>query len=164
MDHIGKTIPIREEVEHTKEYIKIQQLRFGKRISFEIICDRECEGQKIPALILQPLVENSLSHGLKNCRGGGLIQIDIHKIQKEEIAIEVRDNGEGISEEQMKQVEEELKKPFESGQKGIGLRSIAYRLNDFFKNRSSVHLEAQTERNSSKDHNPGRFLKNVKKK
>lgn len=144
LDHIGKTIPIREEVEHTKEYIKIQQLRFGKRISFEIICDRECEGQKIPALILQPLVENSLSHGLKNCRGGGLIQIDIHKIQKEEIAIEVRDNGEGISEEQMKQIEEELKKPFESGQKGIGLRSIAYRLNDFFKNRSSVHLEAQT--------------------
>ena len=42
------------------------------------------------------------------------------------------------------QIEEEFKKPFESGQKGIGLRSIAYRLNDFFKNRSSVHLEAQT--------------------
>ncbi len=144
LDHIGKTISIREEVEHTKEYIKIQQLRFGKRISFEVICDAECAEQEIPALILQPLVENALAHGLKNCRSGGLIQIHIRKIQNQEMEIEVRDNGEGISEEKIKQIERELKQPFESGKKGIGLRSIAYRLNDFFDNRSTISLEAQT--------------------
>lgn len=71
LDFVGKTVAVSEELELLDQYIGIQKLRCGKRIDFEIFCEENCRDRKIPALILQPLVENSLSHGLKDCRQGG---------------------------------------------------------------------------------------------
>lgn len=141
LDHIGKTVTIEEEVGHISEYIQIQKLRFGKRITFLVECEEGCREKKIPAIVLQPLVENALSHGLKNCRQNGLIQVKIYR-KETSIILEVRDNGEGISEEKIIQIESELEKPFESSEKGIGLRSVAYRIRDFFGEDAGVQLES----------------------
>ncbi len=145
LEHVGKTITVKEEVSHTKEYISIQKQRFGKRIQFEVECEKACEDKEIPAIILQPLIENALTHGLKNCRSGGLIRVSVAKREDGSIRIEVTDNGAGVSPETIRQVEDGLKKPFESGGKGIGLRSVAYRLNDFFGGNASLRLESREE-------------------
>lgn len=139
LDHIGKTITIREEVEHIRQYIEIQKLRFSKRISFQVECEPACEEKKIPALVLQPLVENALSHGLKNCRNGGTVEILISK-KEEKITLEVRDNGDGIRQEKIRQIETDMGKPFESGEKGIGLRSTAYRLRYSLGEDAVIHI------------------------
>lgn len=141
LDHIGKTITMEEEVEHVNQYIEIQKLRFSKRITFLVECEKACRSREIPAIVLQPLVENALSHGLRNCRQNGVIQIEIYQ-KKQTMIMEVRDNGEGISQEKIAQIEADLKKPFESGEKGIGLRSVAYRLNYFFDGQAAIHLKS----------------------
>lgn len=139
LDRIGKTVTIKEEVEHTFQYIEIQKLRFGKRVSFNMKCVSECENRKIPALILQPLVENALIHGMKNMKAGGKIDIFIYQGMKKETVIEVRDNGEGIAKEIGKELEQNMEKTFDT-KKGIGLRSVCWRLDYFFGKPISFHL------------------------
>jgi sensor histidine kinase YesM len=144
LDRIGKTITIREEAEHTQKYIDIQKLRFGKRMEFMMNYDPAVADREIPALILQPIIENSLSHGLKNTRKDGRIQVDIRP-DGENVVIEVSDNGSGIREETIRRVEHDLNKPFQNGEKGIGLRSVYYRLNHYFHGHVALHLMSGSE-------------------
>lgn len=60
--------------------------------------------------------------------------------ESEKVVVEVSDNGEGVSVEDITRVEADMNKPFKSGEKGIGLRSVYYRLNDYFHGRASLHL------------------------
>lgn len=139
LDRIGKNVMIREEVEHTQKYIDIQKLRFGNRIEFIMDYEPEVADIQVPALILQPIVENSLLHGLRNRRKEGRISVNIRQ-ESEKVVVEVSDNGEGVSVEDITRVEADMNKPFKSGEKGIGLRSVYYRLNDYFHGRASLHL------------------------
>ena len=123
-------------------------MRFNKRIAFEVVCSENCMKKEIPAIILQPLVENALSHGLKNCRQGGKVQVQIFQ-EGEDVVMEVADNGEGISQEQIVRIEEKMKKPFDTGERGIGLRSVAYRLNYLFGDRASLHLRSREHRTAT---------------
>ncbi len=140
LDRIGRTVTVSEEIDHIREYIEIQKLRFGRRIAFEIACDPSCESRKIPAIILQPLVENALAHGLKDCRRGGLIQVRVSLDGKGTI-IEVQDNGTGIPEEKIRQIESNVKRPFEPGEKEIGLRSVIWRADYFAEGKASLFLK-----------------------
>ena len=140
LDFVGKTVAVSEELELLDQYIGIQKLRCGKRIDFEIFCEENCRDRKIPALILQPLVENSLSHGLKDCRQGGRIRICC-RMEGEQLVLVEEDNGTGITDEKIAEIMANLGKPFESGERGIGLRSIAQRLKDQYGETAGVHLE-----------------------
>ncbi|MDO4274473.1 MAG: histidine kinase [Eubacteriales bacterium] len=140
LDRIGKSVTIQEEVEHTEAYLDLQRIRFGDRVGFTVQCEEACSEKKIPALLLQPLIENSLSHGLKNHSGHGSVEVNIYEKNKQTV-IEVKDNGEGVDQETLYEIEREMYRPFESGERGIGLRSVAYRLKEFFDGRAEISLE-----------------------
>ena len=140
LDRIGKKVEVFEEVRLTQQYIEIQRMRFGERIHFEIAFDESVGSQVVPALILQPLVENAISHGLKGKAEGGVVAISVRR-DGTGLCMEVRDNGKGLDEETARVIQEQMRVPFKPGERGIGLRSVFIRLRDCFGEAAWLTLE-----------------------
>ncbi len=96
-------IDIKKELYQIKDYIAIEQARFGDKLTviYDIEEDVSCA---LPSLLIQPLVENAIVHGIHPCRGKGVVTISV-KDQGDRIRIAVRDTGNGISEEVIARVE-----------------------------------------------------------
>lgn len=104
----GKEIvSIREELQHVKSYLEIQQIRYQDILTYEINVAKDIYNYSIPKITIQPIVENALYHGIKNRRGGG--KITITGVETADgITINVRDNGAGMDETRLKEVRESL--------------------------------------------------------
>ena len=89
-------VPLQEELEFLQKYLEIEQIRFQDRLSVRFDIDPEALDVEVPRLILQPLVENAIKHGIAPKTGHGLVQVSA-KRRDESIWIEVRDNGTGLS-------------------------------------------------------------------
>lgn len=87
-------LPLRDELNLTRQYLAIQQIRFQDRLHIEYDIDPGTEGCLVPQLLLQPLVENAITHGTAAMTGDSLIRITT-RLVKEEIQITVYDNGMG---------------------------------------------------------------------
>ncbi|WP_099467194.1 sensor histidine kinase [Konateibacter massiliensis] len=115
---------VEEEIEMAKSYITIQQFRYQKRANFHIETEGEFTGYQVPRMILQPLIENAIYHGVEK----SLVSCDIviKVIEEEnEIILKVRDTGPGMDEEELRMVRDFTIKP--KGH-GIGLKNIWERL------------------------------------
>jgi two-component system LytT family sensor kinase len=89
-------VPLKEELEFLQKYLEIEQIRFQDRLSVRFDVDPETLDVEVPRLILQPIVENAIKHGIAPRNGQGLVQVSA-KRQDQVIWIEVRDNGVGLS-------------------------------------------------------------------
>jgi len=96
-----EVITIAEEIEHVRNYLLIQQMRFNN-FEFVLNCEEDLKDRPTIKLLIQPLVENALYHGIKDMVDPGLIRVNVKSLDEETIQIEVIDNGEGMSEEQAK--------------------------------------------------------------
>lgn len=141
LNNVGQYITLWEEVNYTQRYIEIQKLRFGETICFSISCDPDCAKVRVPAILLQPLIENSISHGVKAMSEGAKITVDVIAAE-DEVELCVSDNGAGIPQEKRKELEEMLQSDYMPGQKGVGLRSVAYRLRDIYGQKARVEIES----------------------
>ena len=103
-----------------RDYISLQELRFGERISFEMNCDSRCAACELPKFTLQPIVENSIVHGMRSRSAGGRIRI-VTESTPNGCRIQITDNGGGFSRSKMKQNTAE-------GHRSIGLQNIAGRI------------------------------------
>ena len=103
----SKDMTIREEVELAEYYLKIQQYRFGERIQYQIYVEEGIEGQKILPLLIQPLVENCIIHGLEGREDVGHIDICV-KRSGQNVVITVTDDGAGICGEKIAEIRREL--------------------------------------------------------
>lgn len=90
-----KLVPLGREIQLLRDYIELQETRYGERITMEIRFDPTLKHTIVPKFILQPLVENSILHGLKEYRSGGLIRVRVFSSRKG-ITILVSDNGCGF--------------------------------------------------------------------
>lgn len=90
-------ITVKEEIENIKAYLKIQEMRYGNRLKTTYHIEDEIQSAIIPKLILQPLVENAIIHGVDKNAEGGLISIRIHG-EVDTIIVEIEDDGPGIVE------------------------------------------------------------------
>jgi two-component system sensor histidine kinase YesM len=101
-------ITIGEEVERTRSYLTIQKMRYRDILDFKFEVDESVLDYTILKLILQPLVENAIYHGIKNKRQGGTVIVRANNKDQNEILVEVEDNGIGFSQEKLAQIEAEL--------------------------------------------------------
>ena len=101
-------ITIAEEIEQTRSYLTIQKIRYRDVLDFNIDFDERVSDNTILKLILQPLVENALYHGIKNKRQGGTIYVRAKMKNENEVLLEVEDDGIGFTEEKLAQIEAEL--------------------------------------------------------
>ncbi|WP_026485947.1 sensor histidine kinase [Caldanaerobius polysaccharolyticus] len=128
----GEEITIKEELDIINSYLTIQKIRFGDKFNVEKDIDERTLSYKIPKLILQPLVENALNHGIRSKDGQGIISIKaLHG--DNQIKLIVEDNGKGMSEEKIKEIE--------CGKsKGVGLRSTIERLKIYYNSADVVKI------------------------
>ncbi|RXZ83159.1 sensor histidine kinase [Paenibacillaceae bacterium] len=87
---------IREECDFLEWYCQLQQLRFQTRLQYHIACDRESMDIQIPKLLLQPLVENSIIHGIEPLQQQRELRVDVHTQDNHTLFISVIDNGAGF--------------------------------------------------------------------
>ena len=122
-------IPVHNEIEHVRSYLIIQQMRYRDKLDFEIDTDPEIYHYKTLKIILQPLVENSIYHGIKNKGGIGIIKIK-GKICNDKILLQVIDNGIGMGPEEIKNIfEKSGKSPRGSG---VGVKNVNERIKLYF--------------------------------
>lgn len=126
-------VTLREECLNLKDYFQIQSYRFGDRFSLDIeIQEPEALEAYVPKMMLQPLVENAFLHGLENKKHGGKIRVH-HALTSKLLYIWVSDNGEGMSQDKVAQLNQKLEhpdtfKPRISRHKGIALPNIQSRI------------------------------------
>jgi LytS/YehU family sensor histidine kinase len=124
-----KDISLADELDTMKLYMNIENIRFSNEIDFQINIDKDInlENIRIPSLILQPFLENSLWHGLSSKTDDKRIELDVKRKGNDFITISITDNGVGrkVSEER------KLKKPLK--RKSIGIEITKERLFNFSK-------------------------------
>jgi len=101
-------ITIGEEIERIRSYLIIQKMRYRDILDFKIEVDADVAENTILKLILQPLVENALYHGIKNKRRGGTINVRAKRKSADEVLREVEDDGIGFTPEKLAQLRAEL--------------------------------------------------------
>lgn len=130
LSHGQELITIREEVEHIRNYLYIQKFRHGDKYDYRIEVDKDILAQNTLKLLLQPIVENAIYHGVRAVeKNGGLITIKGYN-QKEDICFEVIDNGKGMPAELVEEINNYLQKKSTSNQEkhGFGLRNVNDRI------------------------------------
>lgn len=122
----AQIVALDQELEALDDYIYIQQMRFDSRI----ICKKDIRVNSrqvlIPSFLLQPVVENAFSHGLKTKRSGGRILLRVWQEQND-IIVSVMDNGKGMNREELTELTRKMQESEKTG-KGIGLGNIHHRI------------------------------------
>lgn len=133
-------VPLSEELDQLKSYLAIEQARFGERIKVFIDVDTNCLDWPIPPLIIQPLVENSVRHGILSKEEGGTIEIKAHKIGSL-LVVQVIDDGIGMDHAKLKELT--AKSSTESLTKGIGVRNCMTRLEQIYGPKFTLNISSQ---------------------
>lgn len=120
-------ISIHEEEVHIKSYLQIQQSRYKDILDYEIAIPEELYQYQILKLTLQPLVENSLYHGIKMVRARGKITVTGERIG-DNICFQVIDNGIGMEEEELNALKKEIELPGSEQSTGFGLANVNKRI------------------------------------
>lgn len=145
----GKPVPLSKEIEAINNYLTIQHMRFGDRIEYSINSNFDMDKYEILPLLIQPIVENSFNHGLEDREKGGTITINLEweKCQIGElITIKVKDNGQGIPEEKLKEITYNLENNLETSKNNsevsIGLGNVNSRIKLYYKNGSGIEINS----------------------
>ena len=138
----GKNIiTVKDEVEHVRNYLMIQNMRFKNRFEYSIDVDEEVLSYSSLKLMLQPLVENAIYHGMEFMDGDGEIEVKVFK-EDDSLYFTITDNGLGMSEDM---VEALLSKDFVPSKKGsgIGVKNVNERIKLYFGNEYGLKVESE---------------------
>ena len=131
LSHGQEFISIRMEEQHVRSYLQIQETRYHDIMEYHILIDPELYGYQIPKMTLQPIVENALYHGIKCKRSKG--QICIRGEKKQDLLIlTVTDDGVGMEEADLQDLQKEIEKPCKQTDRGFGLANVNERLHMYF--------------------------------
>src|SRR5690625_2769063 len=128
-------VSIRDELNHIEQYMKIMQMRFGERLRYDIDVDDALLDYVLPKLIIQPLIENAVLHGIGDMVEDGVIQLTIQYNQdKDGILISVADNGKGISKEKLEKIYQNISenKGVQISGDGMALANVERRLKLYY--------------------------------
>jgi LytS/YehU family sensor histidine kinase len=139
---IDELRPLEEELKSVTDYLMIQKARFGSRIQAFIDIDQQLMDVALPALSLQPLVENAIIHGIEPQKNGGDIRIS-GCIDGERVVITVSDTGIGISPERLRKMYIiENRKTTKGQSTGLGFINVHKRLQHYFGSQFGLHIES----------------------
>ena len=134
-------ITISDEIEHVRNYLAIQQIRYSDVLSYEIHVDKGLDEQRMLKLLLQPLVENSLYHGIRGTRIRGKITVSAVKTEGK-VKFTVADNGIGMTEDKLNEVRKIISSE-SGGDKSYGLYSINRRLKLYYDMNDGVEINSE---------------------
>lgn len=143
-----KFVLLEEEIQNIRNYVKIQQLSYGDKIQIIFHVDEALLDVVLPKLILQPLVENSIVHGIEPKIGKGRIEITA-RCEKKDMYLVVWDDGVGISQEQLENTMEH--KPGNSGYEHtkVGLMAVHKRIRILYGEAYGIHIHSSPQEGTS---------------
>lgn len=123
-----------KEIDYIRTYLSIQQIRFGSRLGYTIRIDDNLQlsNYQVLPLLIQPIVENAFSHGLRDAEYDGHIIIKISRSGNDTLITDVFDNGVGMDQKQLNHVIEHLDIPQLESDHGVGLYNINNRVHLFY--------------------------------
>jgi len=122
-----RTVLLRDELDIARSYLEIQQFRHEERLTYEVRSDDDIGDVQVPPLIIQPLVENAVIHGLERLEGGGMVSVNACR-DGADVVISVEDNGAGIEPERLESIRRSMEDREEEDGHRIGIRNVHQRL------------------------------------
>jgi LytS/YehU family sensor histidine kinase len=129
------SIPWREELDLARTYLQVEKVRFGARLQIEMQMDEACAECQVPPLVLQPLIENAIKHGIATMVEGGTVRLEGH-VEDGHLAVRVENS-----------FDPDAPAPRRSG---LGLRNVRSRLETRFGNAAQLRVAAEDNRFSAK--------------
>lgn len=127
-------ISLENEFDHVKHYLFIQKQRYGQELNYEVILEESIKEIEVPKIILQPIVENAIYHGLREQAGGGNIRVIGQRI-KDIIVLCVIDDGVGFDMDHQKQKSVKLG--------GVGMENVKKRLELIYGQAARLEIESK---------------------
>ncbi len=122
-------VTIGQEIEYSRSYLTIQKMRYKDKLEFDIDVSPEIRNVTIIKLVLQPIIENAIYHGLKYKESRGFLKVTGYE-RGENVALEIIDNGVGMDEETLKHIFEQHKVNYHSN--GVGVYNVQKRLQLYY--------------------------------
>ncbi|MGG6313277.1 sensor histidine kinase [Paenibacillus macerans] len=135
-------ISVQEELEHVRHYLIIQTIRFKNKFRYDIQADEEVLGCLTLKLILQPLVENAIHHGIEKSAEEGYIRVEA-RLEGERLVFRIRDNGIGMPPETVEKLLLGTVRS-ESGS-GVGVRNVQERISLYYGQGYGLHFDSEPE-------------------
>ncbi|WP_078553717.1 sensor histidine kinase [Bacillus alkalicellulosilyticus] len=139
---------VKEEIDHVERYMKIMKIRFEDRLTWKITVPAEFESVELPKLVIQPLVENAILHGIGNQVGQGHVEVIIKRGKGDFIQVIVKDNGAGMGQRTLESLYQSLKTDTMklSGKSGMALVNVNKRLKLYYQIKQSYALMIESEK------------------
>ncbi len=137
-------ISVEQEIEHIQSYLVIQKIRYRDILDYSIEIDKSLFSNRVLKLLLQPLVENALYHGIKNKRGKGSISIKGYSSNSSMVFI-ITDNGNGMHSERLREVIKQIKSDPEEYESGdiYGLFNVVRRLRLYYGEEATFTISSE---------------------
>jgi len=133
-------ISLEEEISHAENYLKVQHIRYRDRFDYVIDIKNSVKKLQVLKLIVQPLVENAIYHGIGGLEGRESIFINAY-VRKDFLYIEVKNTGYGMTTDKINEIYENMKNNEKNS--GVGMRNIYQRLKIYYGERSDVIIESE---------------------
>lgn len=135
-------IPVRDELEHARHYMNIQQVRFKNKFETRITADPDVQENYCLKLIVQPILENAIYHGMASAEDDGLISVHAYR-EGEDLVIDVADNGVGMRAEVAESLLDENRPDIRTRGSGIGVRNVHQRIRLTFGQRYGLTIYSE---------------------
>ncbi|SHM98572.1 cache domain-containing sensor histidine kinase [Gracilibacillus kekensis] len=142
LERTDRPVPITEEIEVITHYLEIQKLRFGDKFTYQMEIEEDAKAYHIFPLLIQPIVENAIIHGLEQKEEAGFIHIKMIEEDKS-ILIEVKDNGIGIPRDTLKEIQKNMvNNNYHSEGSRIGLHNVHQRLRLYYGEKYGLQMDS----------------------
>lgn len=139
-----ENVKIQDEINYLKKYLEIMKLRYTDKFDVEFHVDPDCSIYPVKKMLLQPLVENAIYHGIKEKNRKGLIRISVHR-KKNKIYFSIYDTGNGILPDKLESIKKDLKEINKTTNEHIGLVNTNSRLVLSYGPDSGLHVDSRWE-------------------
>lgn len=128
--HQNEFSKLSEEIEIVEAYLSIEKVRFGSRLNYTIDCENQTHDLLIPVMLIQPLVENSIKHGISKNKSGGNILVHARMMDENNLLLLISDDGTGFNESDIRL--------------GFGLTSVRARLELIYDNNFNLFIDSKS--------------------
>ena len=143
---------LKNELNHIETYIMIQKLRFGNKFNYQLISDESVDAEQcmILPLLLQPIIENALLHGLEEKEEGGMITLQVERCgNSDDVRITISDNGCGMDEMTLATLRRDIEEKNPEKKESIGLYNINQRIKLCYGEQYGMEVQSELEKGTS---------------
>lgn len=137
LSHKGPTILLKDEIDYVQTYLKLEKARYGDKLKFRMRVQPTALTQSVPILIIQPLIENAVIHGVAPKEDPGTVSLRIHT-REQDLVVFISDNGLGMTPDRR----QDILKPGEGSGLGLGLSNVSERLIGHYGPKSSLKIRS----------------------